>query len=363
MRTLAGSRRKQLDVGIYLNNRAAVFLGEEFGVTDLVDLAAKAEALEFDSVWVGDSVLAKPRWSALLVLSAIATRTSRVLLSTGIFQPQLRNPVLFAQEVATLDQLSEGRVRLALGTGAGRRDLTTLEHRAVGVRVEQRGAVFEEVIELSRRLLAGERVSYEGRFHSLEEVDIGLRSLQQPHPPMLIAAGTFIPTSPGTGTLGYWKQDRAGKFFGPFDRVARLGDGWITTQSTADEYARAWELIQELAVDKYGRDPAIFDTAYVCWINVDDDERRAWEEGKSMLESYNRRSMDPESVDRKGVYGSVAHCVDHLAAFVDSGARTFELVIASPRQREQMERIGAEVLPALRAATPGVLETNADQSR
>ena len=74
----------------------------------ILDLAEHAESLGFDSVWVGDSVLARPRFEALTTLAAVAARTQRVQLGTAVLLPMLRHPVLLANEVANLDHVAQG---------------------------------------------------------------------------------------------------------------------------------------------------------------------------------------------------------------------------------------------------------------
>ena len=109
----------------------------------LLALAERAERLGFDSIWVGDSVLARPRHDAITLLGAVAGRTRRVALGTAVLLPALRNPVLLAHQVATLDQVSDGRV--ILGIAAGWLDA---EFDAVGVPYAERGARTDEAIEI-----------------------------------------------------------------------------------------------------------------------------------------------------------------------------------------------------------------------
>lgn len=116
-------RHDAVHLGLYVNNRSAVFLGDEYTLSDLIDMARLAEAYGFDFVSVGDSLLAKPRFSPLVTLAGIATVTERIGLTTGILQPHMRNPVLPAQEAATLDHLAAGRTSLGLGLGTGPKEL------------------------------------------------------------------------------------------------------------------------------------------------------------------------------------------------------------------------------------------------
>ena len=81
----------------------------------LLGLAERAERLGYDSVWVGDSLLARPRHEPITLLAGVAGRTKRVKIGMAVLLPALRNPALLAHQVATLDQVSSGRVILGIG--------------------------------------------------------------------------------------------------------------------------------------------------------------------------------------------------------------------------------------------------------
>src|SRR5258708_27456286 len=101
-------------IGYLLPTRERV-MGGRSETAPLLDLAARAENLGFDSVWVGDSLLARPRHDPLTLLAAVAARTKKVALGTAVFLPALRNPVVLAHQLATLDQIAEGRLILGVG--------------------------------------------------------------------------------------------------------------------------------------------------------------------------------------------------------------------------------------------------------
>ena len=104
-------------VGYLLPTRERVMEGrDETG--SLLALAEKAEGLGYDSLWVGDSLLARPRHDPLTLLAAVAARTRKPELGTAVLLPALRNPVVLAQQVATLDRIAEGRVILGVGIAA-----------------------------------------------------------------------------------------------------------------------------------------------------------------------------------------------------------------------------------------------------
>ena len=101
--------------GYLLPTREVVMAPGDPDFGSMIGLAEAAEGYAFDSVWCGDSILARPRLEALSTLSAIAGRTKRVKLGTAVFLPALRNPVVLANEVANLDIASQGRVILGVG--------------------------------------------------------------------------------------------------------------------------------------------------------------------------------------------------------------------------------------------------------
>ena len=115
-------------IGYLLPTRERVMEGRP-QAGPLLDLAARAEGLGFDSVWVGDSLLARPRHDPLTLLAAVAARTWKVQLGTAVFLPALRNPVVLAHQLATLDQISEGRLVLGAGHRQRRREHPDGIHR------------------------------------------------------------------------------------------------------------------------------------------------------------------------------------------------------------------------------------------
>jgi probable F420-dependent oxidoreductase len=134
-------------------------------------MARAAEEVGFDSVWVGDHLLyrgdggpERGPWDAWVVLSAIAAVTERVRLGPLVACAAFHPPGILARMAAGADEVSGGR--FVLGIGAGWNET---EFRAFGLPFEHRVARFEESFEVVRRLLAGERVTFEGRFANVED--------------------------------------------------------------------------------------------------------------------------------------------------------------------------------------------------
>ena len=104
----------KVEIGVLLPTREAVMSGR-FETAPLLRMAEQIEALGYDSVWVGDSLLARPRFEPLTLLAAVAARTTRVAVGTAVLLPALRHPLILAQVVATVDRIAEGRLRLGVG--------------------------------------------------------------------------------------------------------------------------------------------------------------------------------------------------------------------------------------------------------
>src|SRR5437870_5331936 len=201
-------------------------------IDGLYAYAARAEALGFESLWAWDHVIlgvepAFPILDAVGTLTAIAARTSRIKLGTGILVLPLRNPTVAAKALGTLDVVSKGR--LILGVAAG---WYAREFDAVGVPFKRRGRLFERNLEILTRLWTEDRVSLQVDEFNLREAVMLPRPVQRPHPPILI--GGYVDAV--------------------LRRVATRGDGWLTYFYTPESYRRSWDKIVAFA-RAAGRDP------------------------------------------------------------------------------------------------------------
>jgi alkanesulfonate monooxygenase SsuD/methylene tetrahydromethanopterin reductase-like flavin-dependent oxidoreductase (luciferase family) len=138
---------------------------------ELLAIARAAEKGGFDSIWVGDHMLyggdGRPErgpWDAWTVLAALAASTARVRLGPLVAATAFHPPGLIARMAAAIDELSGGRFVMGLGTG-----WNEVEFRAFGIPFDHRVARFEEAFEIIRRLIAGERVTFEGCYHRVED--------------------------------------------------------------------------------------------------------------------------------------------------------------------------------------------------
>src|ERR1700741_4055799 len=155
-------------------------------IDELYRYAQRAEALGFESLWAWDHVIlgvepSFPILDAVGTLTAIAARTEKIKLGTGVLVLPLRNPTVAAKALGTLDVISKGR--LILGVAAG---WYAREFDAVGVPFKRRGRLFERNLEILSRLWTEDRVTLQVEEHTLREAVMRPRPVQKPRPPILI---------------------------------------------------------------------------------------------------------------------------------------------------------------------------------
>ena len=202
--------------GLTLANRGVIIGIVKAG--DLIELAQEAEAAgAFDAVWVGDSLLAKPRLESVTLLGALAGATRRLRLGVGCLATFVhRHPVLFAQQWVSLDVLSGGRAWLAvcLGGPDEQSPAQAQEHLVMGIRSAERVGRLEEGIVILRRLFHEKKVSHDGRFYRFEDVTLEPAPVQQPCPIWIASNPTGL-TWKGGASASEAVVERA------FRRVAR----------------------------------------------------------------------------------------------------------------------------------------------
>src|SRR5262245_28148897 len=227
-------------IGVSLNNVTGI-TGKTYELADLIRAGIEAEAMGFDLVWVHDAPLGRRTTAAydpVVVLSHLAGATRRVMLATGILMPHLRNPVILAQQWATLHVASHGRAIMGVGTGAGAPTLLKREYEALAAlrhgtpldpqRIyDSRGRFFEETLTVVRRLWTEDKFSYAGEFFRFDEVTLGHARPSAP-PPVLMGAGIYFPLQLGAPVHHGWQEKFAGKYvFGNLRRIVDHDDDWL----------------------------------------------------------------------------------------------------------------------------------------
>jgi len=323
--------------GLVLSNRSAVLEGSgSAGAEEILLRAERADASgRFAHLWVGDSIMAKPRIESMTLLSAIAARTreARVGVACMATLPS-RNPVLLAYQWASLDLLSQGRTILGACMGGSTAEQ---QHRAeyanMGIEASERAARLEENVEILRRLWSEERVTHHGRFHQLEGAFVEPRPLQKPPP--IWMAGT--PT-PGRTPSHLLERN--------LRRVARLGDGWMTTALPVEDFRAFKQQITDYAPE-YGRQ---FEDRPCCLyynVHVDSDPELALRESKHYLDEYYSMDAPLEVIAGAVAHGPPEACAERLRSFADAGASDILLRFTARDEAEQLERSIDELIPLL----------------
>jgi alkanesulfonate monooxygenase len=312
-----------VEVGLAIRN--FVGPGETPDVDGILAYAERAEALGFESLWAWDHVLlgvepAFPILDSLSTLTAIAARTSRIRLGTGVLVLPLRNPVISAKVLASLDQISGGR--LILGVAAG---WYAREFDACGVPFKERGRIFERNLELLLRLWADEPLTARIDGLHLREAVILPKPRQRPRPPILI--GGYVDAV--------------------LRRVARLADGWLTYFYTPEAFERSWRKIQAYA-GEYGRDPSTLTASNQLAIYVGPPAREADPPMRQWLSTEWDVAAWSESTVEHAIRGTPEECLAQLRRHVGTGVH--RLILIPYRYRpDQVELIARQILPHLRA--------------
>lgn len=322
-------------IGLSLPNRGVLFGATT--VDEMLDLAVLAETSGlFDSVWVGDGLVAKARLESVVSLSAIAARTSRVRLGVACLATfVLRHPVLFAVQWASLDVLSAGRTQLTVCLGATTArsgSNPSVELQAMGIGPGERIPRFEENFAVLREVWSGP-ASFAGRFVEFDEMDLQPRPVQDPCP-------IWIASNPDASALSPEAYRAA------IDRVGRLADGWQTTVTAPEEFGRRWDEIREAAT-RHGRSADAMVSSSHLMINLADDITTARDEARRFLDTYYSMKLDDATMDRWGAYGPPEHVLARLLEYVDRGLDLPILRFASYDQSAQFERASEMLLPEL----------------
>ena len=287
----------------------------------LIAYAVTAEALGFDSIWVWDHILLGvdppfPVVDSLTLLAAIAARTSKINLGTGVLVLPLRNPVVLAKELASLDLIAGGRLLLGMASGWYRR-----EFDAVGVSFQERGRIMDRNLEIIRRLWTEDQVNGDYPPHRLRSANLSPKPARLP----VMLIGGYV------------------------ERVlkrAALNDGWLTYFYTPEGFAKSWAKVRGFAVEA-GRDPDALLNANQLPIYIG-ASREAVE--APMMEWLGQEwdyAAWSDSTKEAAIIGTVDECVAQLRA--QRGVGVQKLIFIPYRYRmDQVEIIAREIIPRLR---------------
>jgi probable F420-dependent oxidoreductase len=269
----------------------------------------RAEELGYAGVWANELTSA-PILDPVPLLSYVAAATDTVRLGVAVLLTTLRIPLRSARELATLDQLSGGRLIVGVGLGG-----STKLYPPSGVPVRARARRFEDGLRLLQRLWAEDDVSFDSEWWQVEKLELEPKPRQRPRPPVWFGA----------------RSEPA------LDRAVRLGDGWIGSGSAApDEFRRHLGDVRH-RLDAAGRDPEGFTLAKRVYVHVADNRRHGLEHVRSW---FGANYGNPDLGERVAIVGPAAECTDRVG---DIAALGLDEILLNPVDDdvEQIEALAA----------------------
>jgi alkanesulfonate monooxygenase SsuD/methylene tetrahydromethanopterin reductase-like flavin-dependent oxidoreductase (luciferase family) len=294
-----------------------------FDASGFKSYVARAEELGFEGGWTLEQIIGpSPLIAPLELLAYAAACTTRLRLGVAVLITSLHDPLQLASAVTAVDRLSHGRLDLGVAPGGGFR-----KFEAFGVERSTFISSFTEGLALMTAAWSDEpSVTFHGRFRDVDALPIAPKPVQRPHPPI-------------------WFGANAPKAIA---RAVRLGDAFMGAgSSTTASFIDAAKIVRR-ELQTQGKDPAGFTIGKRIYLMVDDDAARARER---VLEGLHRIYGNMPGTDAVPVSGTPADVVRGVRQVIAAGA---DLVLLNPvgatvaEDREQMERLAAEVIPQLR---------------
>ncbi len=314
-------RSKTTEFGIAMRNFTR--FPEMPSAKALIDYGVRMEELGFESLWAWDHILlgvepSFPIHEALLMLTAIAARTSTIKLGTGVLKLPMRNPVIAAKELATLDHISDGRLVVGAAVGWYKREFDSL-----GIDFSKRGRLMEESLEIITRLWTEPKVDAQYSQYNLRGAVLYPKPVQQPRPPILI--GGYVDAV--------------------LKRAATKGDGWLTTHYTPESFRKSWARVRNFA-EEAGRNPNELTSTNQLPVRIGARAKvepglREWLQSEWDYASWSESTMDA------AIVGTAEECADQLVRHMKAGV---DRIIFVPYRYEvdQAELLARDVIPLVR---------------
>ncbi|MBW3632742.1 MAG: LLM class flavin-dependent oxidoreductase [Chloroflexi bacterium] len=264
--------------------------------SDLARMATTAEALGYDSIWVGDHLIFRdggeaPRgpWEAWTVMAAIAAITERVEIGPLVACTSFHNPAMIAKKAVTLDEVSAGRLILGLGAG-----WNEAEYAAFGYPYDHRVSRFEEAFTIIRRLLGGEALDFHGNYYTLDDCQIVPPGPRLQGPPLMI------------GSAGERMLDITMPY-------AQSWNAWYAWFGNRPENLAPWMQKVDEACQRVGRDPQTVERTCAVYVGMTGGKGRH-------VGSTNEAEMPP-------LTGSTTDLAAVMRQYADAGISHVQLVL------------------------------------
>jgi probable F420-dependent oxidoreductase len=279
---------------------------ETASLETLLAYSRRAEELGFDSLWVVDHYLvAAPSYRVafldpLVVLSAVISATDRLRVGTSVLQLPLRQPVMLAKQIATLDWLSNGRFDFGIGSGWQEK-----EFEGAGVPIRQRGRRLDEYLAAMIALWTEDSASFHGEFVNFDDITLLPRPVQKPYPKLSFGGGSTVPAV-YADDRGYSKPTP--KTSRVLRRIGRYADAWqATSTSEPTLLERDWEEICQHA-EEAGRNPSEIERMQTTYMILTEDP----EEARRLYGGIVGKDFDDFLQHSSYLYGSATKLADEL---------------------------------------------------
>jgi len=277
----------------------------------------RAEALGYEGLWVQEQIIGdSPILEPVTLLTYAAALTTKPHLGTSVLLTVIRNPVQLAKSLASLDQLSRGRLIVGVGIGGAH-----VPEAVFGVSSERRGRRFIEGLQVIKELWTQPKATMNGEFWRFENVAMEPKPAQKPHPPLWFGARDAL----------------------ALKRAVRLGNGWMGAGSSSSaDFVKQAELLRRF-LDEAKRDPKEFTLSKRVYIAIDDDRART---EQRLRDWFGMRYKNADMASRVSVWGNRAECIDKLGEIIAAGAQH---LLLNPvfDEMEHLELLASDVIPKL----------------
>jgi len=284
----------------------------------LVDLCERSDV---DSLWFNERLTSPaPVLEPVAAMAAVAARTRRLKFGPSVLITPFRSPVMLARELATIDFLSGGRLLPAFGVGVEQER----EFRAAGVPFKERGRRTDEAIGIMRRCWSEDEVNHAGEFWQLEQITVLPRPIQQPLPVWI-----------------------GGNSEAAMRRAGRLGDGWIPSFITPDQFRVGVDKTQAFATEA-GREVPADHFGTLVYFCLGQDRAAATAMAMPFVP---RGRTDEATLARCTAFGPPALLAERLDEYVRGGGSKFVLRPLCPSEQvlDQVQRLAEDILPEFHA--------------
>ncbi len=302
--------------------------GEELNFPKLLDHAKVAEKLGYDSIWVWDHIILGSRkvfpiYYSLIALAGVAAVTKKIRIGTSVLILAIRNPVILAKEVSTLDHLSNGRLILGVASGWYKK-----EFDACAVPFKGRGKRVEQNLMIMKKLWIEDDITATIEPYHFNHTSMEPKPIQKPHPPIWM--GGYVDTV--------------------LRRVATSSDGWLNYFYTAESFREDWGRVQKFAQDA-GRNPEELTNANMVPAYCSSDSNAGSTAREYVLKYCDIPEWSKCTADCS-VVGDAKSCAEQLCEHVEAGVENILLVPAFKNLEncweeleEQMTIFAQDVIP------------------